>query len=287
MVNHTEPPQHLSEDEIDELAVVLHEFITDPTFYGKQRIVEGNAILLSQEADAALAMLAYEYEENSPLQQSLIIHRRVLQRSREIGIREAFTELRQTLDETPLAESVEAAATQNLVSVIGEFVTTENWEESRAYLVMHPELLTAQADSFFERLIQTHTARGERNVVRQLVIHRDLLRACRELGIDPAFERVANPPETLDVIAENTIAVLTNRPDQRRAWEEIVRLSRIRAAELGDEPMLELLRAISLLLDGAAPREAAPALSGEHAACWARILDAVGPAGLERFQQVH
>jgi hypothetical protein len=40
-----DPPEDrrlLDDDQMDELAVLLHGFITTPTFHGKQRIVEGS-----------------------------------------------------------------------------------------------------------------------------------------------------------------------------------------------------------------------------------------------------
>nr|MBN1228678.1 hypothetical protein [Anaerolineae bacterium] len=267
--------QPLDDDQIDLLAVLLHEFISATSFYSKQRLVEGNEILLSNEADSALAMLILEYDQSTLLRESLVLHRHLLQRSREVGIPDAFLELRQTLQDAPLSDSIEEAQTSILVYTIGEFITADNWEESRRFLDNHPELLQAEVPNIFDRLIKTHTARGERNVVRQLVVHRDLLRACWELGIDQAFERVMNPPETLEMLVDNTISVLTSRPTSRKEWQEIVNLSRIRAAETSDEPMLAFLRAISRLLDGESPSDIAPVLTPDYHSGWQRITAAV------------
>ena len=268
----------LNPDDFDELAHLLHEFITAPTFYAKQRLVEGNArLLLSSVADSALAGLRLSYDGDSNVQEALDQHRRLLRRCREIGVRNAFLELRRLLGERPSASAapggeLDEAGALALVDVIGEFVTAADWSDSRRVLDAHPELLSSGADAVFERLIRTHEARHELNVVRQLIVHRDLLRRCREVGSDAAFERMANPPHELDIIAENTIAVLTDRRVEWADWQEAVRQSRIRAAELGNGPMLSLLQAVSRLLAGEAPDAIKPDLDGPYAECWARIL---------------
>ncbi len=273
--DHPPTPSPLDDALLDELARLLHEFISAPTFYRKQRLVEGNPLLLETLADSALAGLIVEYADEEHVRRSLELHRALLRRCREIGIREAFAELRRTVEEMDRSAATADQAVHALVETIGEFITATSWEDSRRWLEAHPELLSAQADAVFEELIRTHTARGERNVVRQLVIHRDLLRMAREVGTQAAFERMAGPLGALDVIAENTIAVLTTRPEERARWAEAVHLSRVRAAELDDQPMLTLLRAVSRLLEGEAPAAIAPDLEGEHAACWARIVAAL------------
>ncbi|MBN1122824.1 MAG: hypothetical protein JXJ17_17240 [Anaerolineae bacterium] len=265
-------PGQITDDQINELAALLHEFINAETFYGKQRLVEGNAILLSHLADSALAGLLLEFQDNPVWSQSLLMHRALLQRCNVAGIREAFKEFRDLMGETPSAVDYESVQVQALVDSIGEFITAEGWDDARNWLEDHPELLRPDADRVFDRLIATYKSRGQSNIVRELIVHRDLLRTCREIGIEAAFERMANPPETLDMIAENTIAVLTDRPDERDNWLETVRLSRVRAAELNDLPMRDLLRAVSSLLIDVPPDEIAADLEGDHAACWDRII---------------
>jgi hypothetical protein len=268
-------PDPISDDQINDLAALLLEYINAETFYGKQRLVEGNEVLLSNLADSALAGLQLEFQDNPVWSQSLLMHRSLLQRCRAAGIREAFEEFRDLLGETPDTVDYESVQVQALVDSIGEFITAEDWDDARRWLDDHPELLRPDTDRVFDRLIATYKSRGQSVVVRELIVHRDLLRTCREIGVDAAFERMANPPETLDMIAENTIAVLTERPDERKNWLETVHLSRVRAAELNDLPMRDLLRAVSSLLGDVPLDEIAPDLEGDHAACWQRILSAI------------
>ncbi len=281
-----DPPEDhtlLDDDQMDELAVLLHEFITTPTFHGKQRIVEGNhALLLSDEADATLAGLLLAYGDDDDLREALTFHRDLLRRARQIGVMEAFVESRRNLEQAPSGDGgLTAEQAQALVDVIGEFITADDWESSYALLSEHPELLTPEAEAVFERLIETHSSREQHNVVRQLIIHRDLLRACQDIGVEAAFQRMMDPPDVLDILADNTIIVLTSQPEDRETWAEAVRQSRVRAAELGQDDMLALLKAISRLLDGLMPGDIEPPPEGPHAACWRRIVETIPPGGRE------
>ncbi len=266
----------LSESEMDELAHVLHDFITEGGFSRKEDIVARNQrLLLSHEADSALAGLILNYGDDEDVHQALNVHRSVLRRARAIGVRAAFQELWDTVQEGgPGDGTLSPQAAEALVEVIGEFITAEDWDAARALLDAHPELLSPEADAVFGGLLETHQARRELNVVRQLTIHRDLLRRCREIGVDAAFERMANPPDTLDMLVENTVAVLTGRAAEREAWQSAINLSRVRAAEQGDAPMLALLQAIGQLLAGTPPEDIQPP-SGPTAGAWRRILDGI------------
>lgn len=265
-----------------ELGILLHEFITAPTLTAKQRIVEGNRErLLSTAADSALAALLLEYDErDESVRASLELHRDLLARCRTEGIPEAFAALRREIEDEQRLDAMTAEEAQALVNTIGEFITTPSWEDARTYLREHPELLTARTEAVFQRLIETHTRRGDQEVVRRLTIHRDLLLTVREMGEEAAFGRMANPPDALDVIVENTVHVLTGRRDARAHWLERVQMAGVRAAELGDEPMRRLLEAVSQLLQGASTEEAAPDVQHAHLAAWQRIvasLDATEP----------
>lgn len=265
-----------------ELGILLHEFITAPTLHAKQRLVEGNREqLLSTGADSALAALLLEYDErDETLRASLELHRDLLERCRSEGVPEAFAALRRELEDESRLGTMTTEEAQTLVNSIGEFITTQSWQDARAYLREHPELLTARTEAVFQRLIETHTRRGEQEVVRRLIIHRDLLLTVREVGEEAAFGRMENPPDALEVIVNNTVDVLTGRRDARDYWLERVRMARIRAAELGDEPMRRLLESISQLLQGISPEDAVPDVEHAHLAAWQRItasLDASEP----------
>jgi hypothetical protein len=165
-----------------------------------------------------------------------------------------------------------------LLQAIVEFVNTKDWEASQRVLEAHPELLSPEADAAFEGFIQAAEERNEPEIVRHLTMHRDLLRACRESGVEEAFRRVAGSPDeadVLDAIANNTIAVMTDRPDRREEWFGVVQGIQAQAEEHDFAPMVALLDAITRLLMGESPNEIAPRLEGPYAACWERIEEAL------------
>lgn len=266
----------LPDEDMEELAHLLHAFITEGSFARKEQLVAGHPrLLLSHEADSALAGLMLHYGDDPDVQQALDVHRSVLRRARTLGVRAAFQELWDTVETGGPGGPLSAETAETLVEIIGEFITAEDWDAARALLDAHPALLSAEADAVFVRLIETHSARREMNVVRQLTVHRDLLRRCREVGVAAAFERMVNPPDTLDVLVENTVAVLTGRARERDAWREAVNLSRVHAAERDDAPMLALLQGIGRLLAGDPAGAVEPPPPGPHRTAWARITGAL------------
>jgi hypothetical protein len=165
-----------------------------------------------------------------------------------------------------------------LLQAVIEFVNTQDWEAAQRVLEAHPELLSPEADTAFEGFILVAEERNESEAVRHLTMHRDLLRTCRELGVEEAFRRVAGSPDeaaVLDVIANNTIAVMTDRPDRREEWFEVVQGIQAQAEEHDVAPMVALLDAITRLLMGESSDEVAPGLEGPYAACWERIVGGV------------
>jgi hypothetical protein len=165
-----------------------------------------------------------------------------------------------------------------LLQTVVEFISTQDWEAARRVLEAHPELLSPEADTAFEGFIQAAEERNEPEMVRHLTMHRDLLRACREFGVEEAFRRVAGSPDEADilnVIANNTIAVMTNRPDRREEWSGVVQEIQAQAEEHDVAPMVALLDAITRLLMGESPDEIAPKLEGPYTACWERIVEAL------------
>jgi hypothetical protein len=166
-----------------------------------------------------------------------------------------------------------------LLQAVVEFVNTEDWEAAQRVLEAHPELLSPEADTAFEGFILAAEERNEPEIVRHLTMHRDLLRTCRESGVEEAFRRLADSPDesdVLDAIANNTIAVMTDRPDRREEWFGVVQGIQAQAEEHDFAPMVALLDAITRLLMGESPNEIAPKLEGPYAACWERIVEALG-----------
>jgi hypothetical protein len=109
--------------------------------------------------------------------------RDLLRRCREVGIRLGLAERGwdwQTLspDERRLIGE----------EVSGEFVFAPTWYESRRILDRHPELLSDQIDQLYSHLIETARGKGNDELAQMYGEHRDLLRRCRDVGVQKAFD---------------------------------------------------------------------------------------------------
>jgi hypothetical protein len=82
-------------------------------------------------------------------------------------------------------------------------------------------------------------------------------------------------PNLLDVIAANTVMVMTNHPERRAEWFNIVRRSLVLAQQQGDLQLVILLDTISKLLLGDRSSSLKPPLEGEYAACWQAIVERI------------
>jgi hypothetical protein len=72
---------------------------------------------------------------------------------------------------------------QDLADLLIEWVRTPDWAESRAYLQEHgSELLSDEAEMALQLLIRGNPG------AKELPEHMALLKACREKGIDAAYE---------------------------------------------------------------------------------------------------
>ena len=106
-----------------------------------------------------------------------------------------------------------------LLRELQAFIQARTWAASRRVLADHPELLSDEADDVLSQLIvTTHEYEEERDTERILTEHRDLLRRCREVGIEQAF------------------AALTPRPPLPRAGE-----GEAERSEAGGEGLLTTL----------------------------------------------
>lgn len=101
-----------------------------------------------------------------------------------------------------------------LLEAIAAFVNAEDWTASREILGRNPLLLSEEADRAFERLIRAYLVQNNLRLAYHLALHRDLLRACREVGYAEAFRLISTPPSAEMV---RTIAQFINAEDWQAA----------------------------------------------------------------------
>ena len=86
---------------------------------------------------------------------------------------------------------------------------------------------------------------------------------------------MANLPYSLDIIAHNTIAVLTVLPTKKAQWVETIQQGRAQAQAARESPLVALLDAITRLLEGDKPGPTPPGLDGAYASCWQNIVEGI------------
>ncbi len=165
---------------------------------------------------------------------------------------------------------------ESLMETIAGFVNTEDWNAAREYLDMHPELLSEEAGALFTAIIRDAENGGEDRIARLLTAHRDLLRACCEDGVEAAFAALDEQPDLFDLLAHNTIVVMTGKLDRKEDWFEGVQQINALAKENGDAPLVALTGAILRLMMGDALEKIDVTLEGDHKACWEQITTGIG-----------
>lgn len=112
--------------------------------------------------------------------------------------------------------AVEQPASDELLTLIATFVNAPNWETTRDILDGSPELLSLEAASALEVLIELARAARDPQRERILLTHRDLLHIAGEFGIDEAFD---NLPAPVDQALLRAIAELVYAPNPQAAKE--------------------------------------------------------------------
>jgi succinate dehydrogenase flavin-adding protein (antitoxin of CptAB toxin-antitoxin module) len=165
----------------EQLKQTIFALIQAETWEESRRILEAHPELLTDEADAVLGRFIDTAQAQGDEAALRIFerHRALLRRCREVGVEEAFAELKRGSE---------------LVKTLLALIQAETWEESRRILESHPELLTDEADAVLGRFIDTAQARGDEAALRIFERHRALLRRCREVGIEQAFAELSGGP---------------------------------------------------------------------------------------------
>jgi len=89
-----------------------------------------------------------------------------------------------------IADERAMAQLPSLLKTLQEFLSSDIGFESRRFLKKHPELLSAEVDSFLVKLTDDAQRQGHEEARRIFEKHRVLLRRCREVGIAEAFDEM-------------------------------------------------------------------------------------------------
>lgn len=102
----------------------------------------------------------------------------------------------------------------DLRATLRAFVTAPGWTESRWILMLHPELLTDEADAILSKIITSARAMGMSQDAADAATHRRLLRLCRKIGPKAAFAQVTGrdvPPLSAELVRLYDAAVVAER----------------------------------------------------------------------------
>ncbi len=162
------------------LVALIEEWLALPDQdAAKQFLIERKAELLSDEALAAIDMMLIL----KPGDEMLTSVRELVHLCREVGIEQAFAALPEE-EEEPEGPSPLQALADRLIA----WCSAEDWETSRELLKAHEaELLSDEALAALEAMVE---AGDESEAERQegAVDYVALLRSCREMGIDAAYD---------------------------------------------------------------------------------------------------
>jgi len=115
---------------------------------------------------------------------------------------EALTQLKREDPET--FRQIEAQArlaldgTPPLLQTLQTFIFAETWADSRRVLEAHLELLEQETDDILGQLVKNARAGKDEETARHIQEHRELLRRCREQGLEAAFATKKQPKDSLD-----------------------------------------------------------------------------------------
>jgi tetratricopeptide (TPR) repeat protein len=155
------------------------------------------------------AFLLFQTLRSPMQQQALRVLHRLVQQLGEATFLRCWQSLAGNL---PIPDFTSTQTAPSFVNLLIEFIQMSTWEESRQFLHTHPELLTSDADEALASLLEQQEREDVRATIEE---HRHLLRRCREVGIDPAFEeRASSSPalQTNDDESEGEQATLEKVP---------------------------------------------------------------------------
>ena len=197
--------EDLSDDEAS-LRGLLIQFINTGPLPTLQEQIHNHPELLAPETDALIEEFAVWAESRSlpGMAKGARAHARLLRRSRDVGPDLAVIELNRSLTLEGLPEGEMALGLAFLTSA-----DAGSAEASKAVLRSNPALLTPAVDVVVQHLLELESVRQSTELFDSLKDHWDLVRSCREVGLDEAFaaQHDASPAQVVSQHARRAIAI--------------------------------------------------------------------------------
>lgn len=173
----------------------LINYVATPTWDESRAFLQQHPELLSVAADTELQGYIRDAQTRGDEQAAAAFeqHRHLLRRCREVGVDQAYAEL-----PVPDPDAV--------IHLIGDFIGQPGWEERCQFVHVHPNILSDTTDDVLCRLIDRAEEQGRKRTVQTMTECRDLLRLCRENGIDAAFAELMDflndPARLIELLAQ-------------------------------------------------------------------------------------
>lgn len=178
--------------------------------------------------------------------------------------------------EPPSPTNLPPPAEDDLLQTLMSFVNSPDWASARAVLDAHPELLDTQADRTLSTLLMSTETSGNVEAAAILAMHLEVLRLAARVGPEEAFRQAeaagAAQDDLLGVIANNTLAVMTQLSAKLPDWQATVEEIAADARAEGDEPLARLLGSVRDLLTGDSPQTPDLPPGSPYLAAWEAIV---------------
>ena len=241
-----------------------------------QALLEAHPELLSDHADSAFDILIQmsKAQQAPDVVQMLEIHLKVLKLCRQVGIAEAFRQVKDATTTTIPEDEMLAYIIQNTVAVMSGI--PQNRDDWLNVLSSTCQMVEETGNEGLTGLLKAvhRLVSGERATAinpRLPAKYRDVWLTILEWleGGQPAQTRGV---DMFEMLSQGTLSALASSSEQLAAWTDHIRNLLRQADDLNDQPLAALLDAIAHLLDGSPPDTITPAVEGEYMACWQQIL---------------
>jgi hypothetical protein len=154
----------------------IEEFLKQPNLEAKRSYVSAHPYLLSDHALRLFDHLreAFIQEGDSDFGETLRQHRALVERSREVGVTQAFNDFRSLI----LGEKFK------------EFVSCRSWMDSYVYLEKHPDLTYTGARDIMIYFEEQARRSGDKEQAKIINVHAHLLYLVEKVGADAAFTEI-------------------------------------------------------------------------------------------------
>ncbi len=154
---------------MDYITAIIKGLLQQETAPSLYQYITAYPKVLSDQVDAYLVNLLNNLQEDQMNLAPVLGNRiRTLRLCKLIGVDQVFKQ--------EIAEKL---------TLIGYFLDLKTWEESQEFLESHPELIQEQVELLLDYLSQVQLDKKGSEIVQE---HRELLKRCREVGIEEAFQ---------------------------------------------------------------------------------------------------